>query len=353
MTSRTGSKTGSEASATGPIQATQAARERAAYRSRITAIENHILELQHTLGALEQEKDLLKDRLDAYTYPVLAVPNEIVSEIFIHFLPIYPRRAPLIGPHSPSLLGQICRKWRDIALSTPALWRAVTLSLDTTHLEQQLQRLKFFLKRSGSCRLSIELVFKNTARGAASQELSSPFIQAITAHCAPLLSRVHIYFYCDSHLALPWSQLTVLTVELITDRQLVDVLSRAVNLIFLRFGFYGGDAAQQPRKDTTLPCLETLVVVYPGTAVSRQWLDALTLPALRRFQVPEIVILPNSIAALVSLVSRSQCNLQELSVTHSRSAIPTQLYRTALPSVASFIRNGGLNLDWEERAEWY
>ncbi|KAJ7704542.1 hypothetical protein B0H17DRAFT_1224669 [Mycena rosella] len=111
MTPRTGSEPGP-----GPTEST--ASERAADRARVERLEAQILELQHTLGALQQEKDLVQGRLDTYTYPVLTLPNEIVSEIFVNFLPVYPQRSPLSGPRSPALLAQICRKWRAIALET-------------------------------------------------------------------------------------------------------------------------------------------------------------------------------------------------------------------------------------------
>ncbi|KAF8152014.1 hypothetical protein K438DRAFT_1433339, partial [Mycena galopus ATCC 62051] len=54
-------------------------------------------------------------------YPVLTLPNEVISMIFVHCLPAHgrvrpsPRRAPL-------LLAQICTLWREIALSTGQLW---------------------------------------------------------------------------------------------------------------------------------------------------------------------------------------------------------------------------------------
>ncbi|KAJ7252245.1 hypothetical protein C8J57DRAFT_1520084 [Mycena rebaudengoi] len=67
------------------------------------------------------ERDKFQSRLDDYKYPVLTLPAEITSEIFIHFLPIYPLRPPPTGLLSPALLGQICRKWRDVALGTPRL----------------------------------------------------------------------------------------------------------------------------------------------------------------------------------------------------------------------------------------
>ncbi|KAJ7898614.1 hypothetical protein B0H14DRAFT_2315033, partial [Mycena olivaceomarginata] len=54
-------------------------------------------------------------------YPVLTLPPEITTEIFIRCLPVQwyhlpsPRDAPL-------LLLQICSSWRALTLCTPALW---------------------------------------------------------------------------------------------------------------------------------------------------------------------------------------------------------------------------------------
>ncbi|KAJ7086305.1 hypothetical protein C8R43DRAFT_311955 [Mycena crocata] len=64
---------------------------------------------------------------DSLVYPVLTLPNEITSQIFIYFLAAYPRCPPFQGLLSPIILTHICHQWREIALSTPALWRAITL----------------------------------------------------------------------------------------------------------------------------------------------------------------------------------------------------------------------------------
>ncbi|KAJ6588192.1 hypothetical protein B0H19DRAFT_1098293, partial [Mycena capillaripes] len=93
---------------------------------------------------LDAERNLLQKRLDAYTYPVLTLPNEVVSEIFGHFLPVYPTSPPAIDLLSPNLLGQICRKWREIALTTPVLWRAISVPFrepGTLQLQQKLHLL--------------------------------------------------------------------------------------------------------------------------------------------------------------------------------------------------------------------
>ncbi len=76
-------------------------------RARIAHLDAKISELESALKSLKAERQLAQHRLDAYTYPVLTLPNEIVSEIFVHFLPLYPNCAPLIGSRSPYQLCQI------------------------------------------------------------------------------------------------------------------------------------------------------------------------------------------------------------------------------------------------------
>ncbi|KAJ7808749.1 hypothetical protein B0H14DRAFT_1509851 [Mycena olivaceomarginata] len=127
----------------------------AAVRSRIADIDTQILALERSLSALRTERALEQETLDSYKYPVLtAVPTEIISEIFIQFLPVYPLCPPSTGILSPTVLTQICRKWREIALETPTLWRAITLHLYNMPFDRQ-RHICDFLDRSGCCPLSI------------------------------------------------------------------------------------------------------------------------------------------------------------------------------------------------------
>jgi hypothetical protein len=94
------------------------------------------------LGTLEADRALLADlnaleilgldpvqkRLDSIQYPVLSLPNEITTEIFINFLPIYPLCPPLVGNLSPTTMTHVFREWREIALDNPMLWRAFGFS---------------------------------------------------------------------------------------------------------------------------------------------------------------------------------------------------------------------------------
>ncbi|KAJ6492717.1 hypothetical protein C8R47DRAFT_420447 [Mycena vitilis] len=79
--------------------------------SRIASIDAQTLDIQHTLAeswsditdgsdlaTLWFEKMVTKKRLNSYKYPVLTLPSEIVSEMFIHFLPAFPGcRPPIAG----------------------------------------------------------------------------------------------------------------------------------------------------------------------------------------------------------------------------------------------------------------
>ncbi|KAJ7145483.1 hypothetical protein C8R46DRAFT_1313219 [Mycena filopes] len=97
-------------------------------RARITAFDAQILELERSLSKLRAVRKVVQARLDAFKYPVLTLPNEVVGEIFTQFVPTYPLCPPLVGPGSPILLTQICHLWREIAVRMAVLWKAIDVS---------------------------------------------------------------------------------------------------------------------------------------------------------------------------------------------------------------------------------
>ncbi|KAJ7768605.1 hypothetical protein DFH07DRAFT_299738 [Mycena maculata] len=150
----------------------------AADRARIADIDIRVPEMEHALRTLREERDILRNRLDVYTYPVLTLPNEIVSQIFIQFLPVCPKCPPIFGLHSPNLLAHICGKWREIALSVPALWRGFAVPLaHAVPMARTLTLFDKFVKRSGSFPLSMEL-----AQGSSSLDGINPLLGPASAH---------------------------------------------------------------------------------------------------------------------------------------------------------------------------
>ncbi|KAJ7073904.1 hypothetical protein C8F01DRAFT_4477 [Mycena amicta] len=130
---------------------------RATDRARLSEIEEEIQRFETHLAALRIERTKIRERLENYSYPVLSLPNEIVTEIFVHYLPPYPDFPPLIGPGSPTYLLGICRLWRSVALHSPMLWRSI--ELDCEIYRERMGVAQTWLKRSGGVLLSLNLDF--------------------------------------------------------------------------------------------------------------------------------------------------------------------------------------------------
>ncbi|KAJ6526327.1 hypothetical protein B0H19DRAFT_970621, partial [Mycena capillaripes] len=93
-------------------------------RANLAAIKAEIIRHKNELCILEKRERAVEERLAHVEYPVLALPPEITSRIFVECLPGHGRVIP--SPNAaPLLLAQICRHWRDIALSTCQLWSSI------------------------------------------------------------------------------------------------------------------------------------------------------------------------------------------------------------------------------------
>ncbi|KAJ7045096.1 hypothetical protein C8F04DRAFT_1343637 [Mycena alexandri] len=101
-------------------------------RAHLVKVVPSITQLKLRLRALEATRRPLQRRLDRIVFPVLSLPPEIVSHIFAECLPCRPVDGSLdrdvpSAMLAPLLLLQICRTWREIALSTPHLWHYLHL----------------------------------------------------------------------------------------------------------------------------------------------------------------------------------------------------------------------------------
>ncbi|KAF7376704.1 WD40 repeat-like protein [Mycena sanguinolenta] len=291
-------------------------------RALLLDSEPQILDRERSPSALSTERALAQERLDAYKYPVLTIPNEITSEIFIRFLPIYPDAPPLTGPESPTTLTHVCRQWREVALATPALWRA--MRLDYKPRTQGYTPMKAYapiqylsdawIRRSGSCPLSIEIhdcrdvtlldVLTETMAMAAARfehlvlwipSHSLPKIgrmpllrslsfwardgsKAFASH-TPQLRTVSLFGGVVPNIALPWAQLTCLTLDCIGIKSCVSILRKTKNLIRcdLRFSFRWGESVSFSGPDLVLPRLNVLILKDSRLAVD-SFLTALVVP---------------------------------------------------------------------------
>ncbi|KAJ7693426.1 hypothetical protein B0H17DRAFT_860580, partial [Mycena rosella] len=88
------------------------------------------------------------------------LPIELWDIIFDHCVPHAPEPSLV---HAPLNVSQVCRRWRTIALSNPALWTAFAITTTRRHTErgdalEALHRvLQLWLHRSGARPLSVSL----------------------------------------------------------------------------------------------------------------------------------------------------------------------------------------------------
>ncbi|KAJ7073855.1 hypothetical protein C8F01DRAFT_3823 [Mycena amicta] len=342
---------------------------RAADRTRLSDVEEEIQRFETHLAALHTEKEQIRRRLDEYAYPVLTLPNEITTEIFVHYLPPYPDYPPFVGMGSPAHLLGICRLWRSIALHSPALWRS--MKLDETLSEHRVDIVQTWLKRSGSSPLSLHLNFSLDTVSVGRSEL----LQAVVAHrsrweyvdlrasaiqvsfisgpCprlvrmtvttwgltgsvplilvqnAHLLRSVSLWNIAYNTTSLPWAQLTSLSLRNTTLVESGPILRMAVNLLRCKLLVHGtGEGIQ-----IQLPRLEVFSLI--NWSDEHECIDAFTLPSLRKLEVGQSVLGVHAVERLQSLISRSECRLERLRIVSrpsERAGDPVvDAYRIAFP----------------------
>ncbi|KAJ7280634.1 hypothetical protein C8J57DRAFT_1057419 [Mycena rebaudengoi] len=342
-------------------------------------LDAQILAVEQALATARLERQDLQTRLDAYKYPILTLPTEITSEIFVHFLPPYPERPPATGLTSPEFLAQICRAWREIALSTPRLWRAIELSPPTTSPTKALDLLRTWVSRSKNCPLSISLKCSTGL-------LEVDFIQAIIPHSerweyidlrlpieslrligadfpllhsltlgptrywretdsldaislfsnAPLLMQVALYdTFGPSEIQLPWSQFTSISADFLTSTECTEILRHSAALQEFRCDYLDGGASGNILPVAPLRYLHSLSL--GNGSGQKKLLEALTTPALQH-----LTSLDDAIPSINALTFRSHCTLASLCVVHT--PITEATYRAIFPSIPTItVTSGGLS----------
>ncbi|KAJ7772204.1 hypothetical protein B0H16DRAFT_1880919 [Mycena metata] len=327
------------------------------------ALPMHLFPLNFTRG-VKLERKALQQHLANYIYPVLTLPNEVISEIFLQTLDASPS---LVGRASPIYLGHICQKWRDIAQSTPSLWCTVAIRVFKYGAQNLLQLLEMWLARSRRCPLSITFIDQTGGQVVASRLLRAilqhrdrwetldlylswdtipdivqgdlPLLrhlevrlddrlhgQAPTgttgsarAFFGPKLTTVTLHGQEATMLRLPWGQLTTITIDQSLDR-LVHILHSTTNVTHLSLQIL-------PLEDSDL--LDIIPSIPPllhlrSISILKFWtnrqgavhrksetelLRRLTLPALRHLRLPA-----PTIPEVVYLIRRSQCPLDGLRI---------------------------------------
>ncbi|KAJ7592561.1 hypothetical protein C8J56DRAFT_479293 [Mycena floridula] len=137
--------------------------ERAHVNQLLDISNDEICRLTATIDKLVLERELLQRNVASYEAilaPIRLLSDDVLREIFVSCLP--PNKAAATATaDAPLLLGLICRYWRQLSLSTPALWASIQVQFSPSLASVDVQRLcdeaKAWLARSGTCPLTIQL----------------------------------------------------------------------------------------------------------------------------------------------------------------------------------------------------
>ncbi|KAJ7919261.1 hypothetical protein B0H13DRAFT_254740 [Mycena leptocephala] len=134
-------------------------------QKEVTDLTEELARLDALRKELSRKWQQLKEFIDAHlalVSPVRRLPEDIIRSIFVASLPLH-RNPTISGQEAPLLLGQICRSWRSIALTTPRLWAAIHIVIpDQSLLQQLMDRVAIWFERSGVVPLDISVVLSRT-----------------------------------------------------------------------------------------------------------------------------------------------------------------------------------------------
>ncbi|KAJ7721897.1 hypothetical protein B0H16DRAFT_1790171 [Mycena metata] len=210
---------------------------------------------------MEQQRQLLQNTLDDLVFPILRLPLEITAEIFLHC--VSDTAAASSDPSIALLLFlRVCRIWRAIALSIPALW--ANLYLDFDHFSRSIFTADYvdqFIESHfiRACARPLALSIRGWISLEVSVEIhdftfyaeSFPSLEKITIGFpddgapalsvwnriamftgAPRLREAHLVDGANlSVVSLPWHQLTTFTGQCFEADECLDLLRLAPSLV--------------------------------------------------------------------------------------------------------------------------
>ncbi|KAJ7149544.1 hypothetical protein C8R46DRAFT_1125491 [Mycena filopes] len=342
-------------------------------RTRVADIDAQIQSLELALSVLRAERAVVAGPLEAYIYPVLTLPTEITSAIFLHLLPPYPVHPPITGSSSPIVVAHVCRDWREIALASPALWQRFLVTFEGINIseERQAELCELWARRSSSWPLSIQLKNhrEHRIRSAAwgvivahrarweqmllrfdgPQMLLLPTVDGLmpllrhlditlprwttsaplTFLEAPLLRTVIFNHSAAAVIPVPWAQITSLVLKDVFMDECTPVLEETRSLMHCELELLS-DENSVSRPDISLPSLETLTLTTTAHYTSTGLLGTFTAPALRTLVVAMLLLGDDPVGELRPFVSRVTDTLQTL---HVLGAVSEDELRQEFPGI--------------------
>ncbi|KAJ7616850.1 hypothetical protein DFH06DRAFT_947875, partial [Mycena polygramma] len=141
----------------------QNALEVEAIRPHLVAHTMEVSRLEALIADLSAQRDKRLEYIgaEALMSPARRMPQDVMQEIFLACVPTQ-HNAVMSTKDAPLLLTRICKSWRILALSTPALWASLHIPLEYILDMIGVQRPLEWLERSGRAPFSLTVIGART-----------------------------------------------------------------------------------------------------------------------------------------------------------------------------------------------
>ncbi|KAF8218132.1 hypothetical protein K438DRAFT_1796358 [Mycena galopus ATCC 62051] len=292
-------------------------------RQRLSELDSTISRHESIIEELKQQRADVVSQLEFVVYPVLTLPSEITAEIFKW---CYEGGLRLLPSVAPLLLTRICHDWRELALSTPALWDTIDEIEYNDPLEDE-EFLSTWFSRAGTRPLSLGIIYPDHLESAYLESIvrrhasqlqwldvmtnSDILLDFDTIPSFPLLrdlslcSRIedvgpqinvfrdapslrHLSIEClpPSALNLPWAQLTKTTLSFISLTECLRVLRLATSLReFRREALPEGEVDESLFRQPSVSHSSLTTFSVTTSSGEEGILQLLTLPGLQKLEL--------------------------------------------------------------------
>jgi len=346
-----------------------------------SALRLQLAQIEAQIALLQSERHRLLEDLDKVAYPVTNLPNEISSYIFRHIIPEIRLSHGDEGEnggdadddgrryHQLLRLAGVCRKWRNMVLSTCALWNSMALCCDV--VSDPINVLEAWLPRAGRLPLDVAIrvppdhyssiisvlcryssqwrhvhIVTTTSTWSATLPIERfptelPLLETLmlsgfhlsesavetSVRNAPGLHKLSLHTASEAiRTRLPLHLLTTLQFGTLTAAELLEVLAYTPTLEHLRVET-SAEAEITVLPSLTLPCLHTF---ESNHNLSMLILQYLTLPTLTHVKLDSFY--QTGVEALQACISRSGSTIRTLKLVHGNFRVAHSCF-TALPTL--------------------
>ena len=288
--------------------------------------------------------------------PTARIPSEILIEIFqISCQPVYNGYRQAV---TPFFIGSICRRWRDVAWSTPLLWNTILLHVSLKQHSSQVQLLRDWLLNARSAPLSIKLIAEHEHGPVLCHAIEAimrilvtrsdywlTFDSCLPSQCHnifkninfPMLTSVSLVStsiipdmfltapklvdfnlpHYNFSMMLPWEQIRCFKTQWLTVPMCLKIIRQSPNLQECHFEQVDSRFSLTSKTITSHAQLKILYVMLRGTGASSESMslfDSVTLPSLSNLRIQYKGTKRLPLSSITSLFLRSASILERFTI---------------------------------------